>query len=274
MIKKLSEEEIKATVEKIREKYKKIIKEFKKSNSLLEAFEDRYRRVLKTHIDLSAFLLGEIEAVEEIYKNEEKKQKEKALRLEARKSIREENSFADRILKENLEKIQKYDPAVINNKADEEIERLLGAVRTLLVEYWPVIILITKAIYKSSISKIFEDYYHQLIMNYDYKDCPPIAKFYKNALESLYITNSKRVENERFYIIKETAFLLHDILKSLKQLLEEDSEFLETNKIKMDSYDEKIKKFNSLTYKQAVILVINYINQIINDFRIKELKRE
>lgn len=272
MKRELTDQEIKVTVDKIREKYRKIITDFKKSNAILEAFEDRYMRVLKSHIDISVFLLAEIEVVDEIYKKEEDKQKQKAMRLQAKKNIKTGESFADKVMQENFDRITKYELVPLSKNADEEIERLLGAVRFLLISYWPALLNITKNIYENSIAKIFNDYYHNLVINYDYKECPPIAKSYKYALESMQ-ANNKRVETERYHIIKETAFLLNDILKSLNELLKEENPSLET-KMKIDQTDKILKaNFENLSYKEALLKVKNYIYQILIDFRIRDLKR-
>ena len=70
MWKKLSNEEITKTVEKIKEKYNNLINDFNMPKSLLTSFEDRYMNTLKASNDLSVFLLAEIEAVAELYKKE------------------------------------------------------------------------------------------------------------------------------------------------------------------------------------------------------------
>ena len=95
MWKKLNEEEIKKTLEKIRNKYKELIMKFNKPKILLEAFEDRYIRTLRNKMDISVFLLGEIDALAELHITESEKQKKKA--LEKRRKHSSKKSFADKI---------------------------------------------------------------------------------------------------------------------------------------------------------------------------------
>ena len=84
-MKKLSDIEIKQVLEKIRSKYKNLINEFNKPSTMSNAFEDRYISVLKNRMDLSTFLLAEIEAVEQLYKIEVQKEKDRQLEIKMNK---------------------------------------------------------------------------------------------------------------------------------------------------------------------------------------------
>ena len=72
MWKKLTHDEIKKVLSKIRQKYEILISDYNKSSTILENFEDRYISALQNKMDLSVFLLAEIEAVEELINKEEK----------------------------------------------------------------------------------------------------------------------------------------------------------------------------------------------------------
>ncbi|MBN2547228.1 MAG: hypothetical protein JXB50_15605 [Spirochaetes bacterium] len=275
MSKKLNDEEIKITVNKIREKYRKIILDFNRTNAILEAFEDRYIRILKSHIDVSVFLLAEIEAVEEIYWNEEKKMKDKNERLAAKRRMRKKESYADKVMEENLKKIAKYDRVSICNNADEEIERLMGGVRDLINNYWPAVTVVLKHTPESSIKNNFNEFYHKLVLNYDYRGEVPVTKSYKYALQTIPV-NNKKIEFERYYIIKETAFLLNDILSLFSDIIKNKNEILTDKKINVNIELDNLLKlhFDGLTHKEAIHKVHDYIKNIIADFRIRDIKRE
>jgi len=275
MAKQLNDQELKITVNKIREKYRKIIDDFKKTNSILEAFEDRYIRILKSHIDVSVFLLAEIEAVEEIYKNEEKKMKERDERLSAKRRMKKKTSYADKVMDENLKKIIKYERIGICSNADEEIERLMGGVRNLINNYWPAVTVVVKHTPENSIKNNFNEFYHKLVLNYDYKGELPVAKSYKYALSTIPV-NNKKIEFERYYIIKETAFLLNDILTYFNSIIKNNNEMLSDKKINVNIELDNLLKlhFDGLTHKEAFHKVHDYIKNLIADFRIRDIKKE
>jgi len=273
MYKKLSEKEIIHTLEKIRKKYKEIIMKFNKPKIILDAFEDRYLRTLRHKMDISVFLLGEIDAIAELYQMEEEKLKKKA--LEKKQKHSHKKSFADKIYEENRKKILKYPKVTICIGADEELERLIGAIRDILNNYWPIINLIFKNEFNSTTKNIFNDYYHKLLAQYDYKDNVPITKSYIFSLQKIPRDN-KKIDYEHHYILKETAFLLNDILDSILNTI--NNEFLSLHNEKIDilniNNDFITKNFSGLNFKQGLEKIMNYLQEIINDFRIKEIKRK
>ncbi len=64
--KKLTPGEIKSIVDKIRKKYDEYTYKYFKPKTLKDAFEDRYIKALRSSVDVSAFFLAEISAIEEL----------------------------------------------------------------------------------------------------------------------------------------------------------------------------------------------------------------
>lgn len=273
---KLTNQEIYHTLDKIREKYRELIDEFKKPKSLLDAFEERYISTLKSRMDLSVFLMAEIEAYEQLYNKEvEKRKNDERKKNEQKKKTEVSKSFADKIYEENKKKILKYPLLELYDGADDEVERLLGGVRKLITEFWPAITYIYKDDMKTSGKRRFGDYYHKLITMYDYKDEVPFAKHYIESLKRIPRDNRK-VEHEHQYLMKETAFILNDLLENFKEVLEND--FLPSPESKLNISDTigtgwHLKHFKDLTVRESFEKVKNFIQSIIDDFRFKDIKR-
>ena len=119
---KLSPEEITKVVAKIRERYDEYIFKYFKSKTVKFAFEERYAEVLQKRMDISNFLIAEIEAIQELIKREEAKIAAGPQSEQGRESLADR---VERIYQENLEKIRKYPEIEIHPTANEEIKRLV-----------------------------------------------------------------------------------------------------------------------------------------------------
>ena len=276
-MKELNDKEIRLAVNKIKSKYEEIIRKFNKGRSLIDAFEERYMRALKNRMNISVFLLAEIEAVEELYKKEEaKKELENIAKSQKSNNIPKEN-FADKVYNENLKKIAKYPRIHLRNDTDEEIERLLGAVRDLINHYWHALVIIYKEKRFSNESDAIQEYYHKLLANYDYTGDFPIAKRYVDALKRK-PTDLKKLDYEHRYILQETAFLLNDIAKTLNDVIQMESipnpdKKLDIKQVTLKSDSWFYEYFKNLTHKQSVEKVLKYVNEVIDDFRFRGIKR-
>jgi hypothetical protein len=133
-LEKLSPEEITKVVAKIRQRYDEYIFKYFKPQTVKFAFEERYAEVLQKRMDISTFLMAEIEAVQELIKREEAKVAAGPQAEQGRESLTDR---VERIYQENLEKIRKYPEIDIHPTANEEIKRLVGALNTLDSEHWP-----------------------------------------------------------------------------------------------------------------------------------------
>jgi len=269
---KLTDQEIRLALEKIRQKYQILIDKFHKPYTIAKLFEDRFMNALKSKADISVFLLAEIEAVQEIYNQEVEKQKQREEESMTKKI--NQKSFADKVLEENQKKIIKYPKIDVSPDADEEIERLFGAIRVLILNFWPIINQIYKNEPNYPAKRLISNYYHTLLTKYDYKGEVPIAKSYIIALNMI-PKNFKKIDYERNYIIKETAFLLNEMLTEMKKIMNEDALPNPQNKLSFNDSNNKVLKENShgISYKDGFNKVIEYLSGVILDFRIKDLKK-
>ncbi|HPO48806.1 MAG TPA: hypothetical protein PLO89_00630 [Spirochaetota bacterium] len=273
---KLNEREINLVLTKIKNKYQKLISEFKKSRTLADGFEERYFNALKSKIDLSTFLLAEIEAVEELYKREEeKKSKEIPLKKQEQKPA---PTIADKVYEENKKRIEKYPRLILDvSDADEDTERLLGGVREFINSYFQAITTIYKERRHTNEGEKNNNFSNKFLSSYDYKGEIPIARQYVIALQRR-PRDFKKIEYEHKFVLKETAFLLNEILDLLESIaIKEDipqpDKKLSLQKDKSSQENKFYEYFNNLTYKEAFEKVRGFLKDLITDFRFKDIKR-
>ena len=114
-------------------------------------------------------------------------------------------------------------------------------------------------------------------MNYDYTGDSPIARRYVDALHRK-PQNFKTIDNERRYILQETAFLLNDIAQNLNDLIQMEkipnsNSKLNTKEVTLKSNSWFYEYFKNLTHKESIQKVLKYINEIIEDFRFRNIKK-
>ena len=272
---KLSDQEINIVLKKIKNKYEKLISEFKKSRTLAESFEERYVNVLKSRLDLTTFLMAEIEAVEELYKREQEK---RVVQENEKKEQQPKVTVADKVYEENKKKIEKYRRVVLNAQdADEDLERLLGAVREFINNYFPCLTTIYKDRRHTNEGERINFFSNKFLSNYDYKGEVPLSRQYVIALERR-PRDFKKIEYEHKFVMKETAFLLNDIIDLLDSIISKDDipqpeKKLILQKEKGNDNNWFYEYFNNLTYKDAIEKVRTFLKDLITDFRFKDIKR-
>jgi len=253
-IKKLTPGEITDVIEKIRKRYDEYIYKYFKPKILKGAFEDRYLEALRNNLDISSFLLAEISVIEELIKNEEE-------RIEAKpaypkKEAEKKKSLADKVLEENRKKIEKYEDIFIHQDARGEMRKLLGALNELDVKYWGGLaaILRNTPYSMNSVTMINMETQLRYLGSVTGEGVPQRLERYLAMLRAFPRDYHALDREEKEYIL-EVSFFLHDLLGLLKLVGE--------------GY-EKQKSFN----KNDLNEIIKYINGVIADFRLKDLKRK
>lgn len=274
---KLSEQEIDLVLKKIKNKYEKLISEFKKSRVLLENFEDRYLKALKSRFDITTFLMAEIEALDELFKKEEEKKSQQE--KEKSEKINQNPTIADKVYEENKKRILKYIRVPLNHiDSDEDLERLFGAVREFINDHLPSLEYIYRDKRHSTDGEKINFYTNKFLSNYDYKGEVPISRQYLGALERI-PKDYKKIEYEHNFAMKETAFLLNELLDVLEKILKNETIPLPENKILLDKprnskeSSKFYENYNGLVFKEAFQKTINFLGEIIHDFRFKNIKK-
>ncbi|MBN1798298.1 MAG: hypothetical protein JW822_06960 [Spirochaetales bacterium] len=251
-MKKLTPSEITDVVAKIRKKYDEYHYKFFKSLSYKREFEKRYLAALKNNVDISSFLLAEISAIKELIKRAE----EKYLNKEIKTNNVKEKSFADKVFEENKRKIMKYNDLNFHKDANEEIRRLFGALNTLEQEYWPNLYPALKSTGYSLNTKTMMNLENQLheLGGSGKEGISPKLERYVTRLNHFPRDYSMVDKEEKNYIL-ETAFLLHDVANVIETVKEKNNVLSEENREKLD-------------------FVLDYVANVINDFRLKEFKKK
>jgi hypothetical protein len=249
---KLSPEEITRVVAKIRQRYDEYIYKYFKPKTVLYAFEERYAETLQKRMDISTFLMAEIEAVQELIKREEARIAAGPQEEQGKESLADR---VERIYQQNLEKIRKYPAIEIHPTANEEIKRLVGALNKLDNEHWPRLtdILRDTAYSRSSMSMV------NMEGQLRYLGSPGIERVPGALSRYLYHLNRfprdyPAIDREEKEYILESAFFLHDLSEILARVTQNTAELPPPR-------------------REGLEAVREYVLGVIRDFRVKELKR-
>lgn len=270
----LTTTEINLVLNKIRSRYDSYIKDFKKSNSLKEAFEERYILTLRMKKNLTAFLYAEIEAVEEIYKREKAKQDD----FENERKRKTGKSFADKTLEENRKRFMKYEPVKIDTDVEEEILYLCGGIREFINRHMSVAVIIGKHSGSSIAESALNKAYNNLLLNIDYKGEIPLARHYTDAIRNNLSVNRILFEYQKF--IQDCGFLLNDTISLLKKGHESISSGKDSGKqiSFIPDYsgikNPDIRKiYDGKTRQEGIVTAITFLSNLIADFRLRDIKK-
>lgn len=272
-MKELSVAEINLALEKIRSKYEKLIHNYQKSPSLLTGFHERYIAALKMRKNLTVFLLAEIEAVEEIFKREEKKKKERT----QEKYQKAPPSFVEKVMNENKKRYGLYPALKLSSDSDEEIDHLCGAAREFLNLYLPPAVRITETLSHSVLSKKMNDIYNELLTHISYDGGVPLTKHYVSALE--HSKDNTKVLFEYQKLIQNIGFLLNSCLDTLRKLLDYLEKSSEKNKqagpLLEKAYQTKqtVQLFTGKSYYETLQTIYSRLEILIRNFRLKDIKK-
>jgi hypothetical protein len=247
---RLSRDEIQLALDKILKKYDDYIYRYFKPPGLKSAFEERYFTALRKGMDMESFLSAEIGAIEELLGKEED-------RINAQQAQgATEESFGDKVLRQLSQKIEKYPDIRIHKDANPEIRRFLGALNELHNVYMPLLqesLVNTSYGYNSSIMTNLESRLHWLSVVDQDGVSHSLSRYL--TLFNTFPRDYAAIDHEEKAFIMEAAFFLHDL---------------------SDIISEVQSEYNPLTKgeKDRLARVGTYIDGIIEDFRIKDLKRK
>jgi hypothetical protein len=249
-LRKLTPGEIQSVIAKIRKKYDEYSVKYFKSKTLKDSFEDRYINALEKRVDVSSFLLAEISAIEELIRREE----EKAAAAKAAKPEKKPG-IADRVLEEHRRRIEKYEAVPIHPGARGELCKLLGALVVLEKEHLPNLVPVLRdtAYSMASYDMINLESRLRTLADRDREGIPTYLVRYIAHLKR-FPRSTAVIEREENEFIKESAFFLHDFLTILRRV-KENYRDLEEDK------------------KATLATVLDAVEEIIADFRLKDLKR-
>ncbi len=270
MFQQLSTKEIKLVLEKIRTKYENIITTFGKSQALLDNFNDRYFDALKKRTNITVFLLAEIEAVEEIFKNEE----QKVADAEKKRKMKQGKSFIDGVMEENKRRYSKYPRVELSVDCDEEVCHLCGAIRHWLNGYYPVAVMVAKSLNNSALAKKITQSYDEFSYQIGYSGEMSVAKHYLSCVESSHDSNKVMFEYRR--LIQDIGFLLNSNFTLIKELLQNivGNQKVDALLVTLSHSKSIVATFKGKGVFDAVQLVKDELEAIIVDFRLKDIRKK
>lgn len=249
---KLSRAEIQLALDRIVKKYDEYINRFLKSPKLKGAFEERYFDAVRKGLDMASFLAAEVTVVEELLKNEAEHRQAKAVPAEAGEK---KEAFADRIARELMAKVEKYPDVRVHKDGNPEIRHLVGALNQFDEQYIPML--------QDGLKNTIYAFNSQTMMQLDSQlrnlcsrnpDTPPTALNRYLTLLNVFPRDYKVVDREEKAYLMESAFFLNDVFDIIRIVLEENRNLSSSEKEKLDE-------------------VRTFMRAVIEDFRLKDLKR-
>ncbi len=260
-------------LKEIRGEYDKLVMNYSRPRSIAKQFDLRYHDAVEYRLDLMKFLEAEREAVKTLLEQAENRiNTEKTVVKPARgasgrstagkpastvvENTEERISFADRLIQEFAERIEKYPEIIIHPDAAYEIKKLFGALSCVEKDYWSTVDRIIRNI---TGSKRFRDSIdldpeiNRMCIT-GTEGIPSALGTYHRLLERL-PRDYKEVEREEKRCLVSAAGLLKKLQMEIIKALDSGSGNLE---------DEE---------KQKLTEAKVYIDGMIDDFRLRDLAR-
>ncbi|HOT46852.1 MAG TPA: hypothetical protein PLM53_17910 [Spirochaetota bacterium] len=262
----MTEGEINRLIDKLKKRYA----EYSRKNPTwfnMDAFNDRLLMAYRNRMNLEAFILAEIANFEKVRDKYEKKKNEKSF-----------SDQVDRIIDEITARIKKYPAIRFHPKAGVEITHFYGALSDFELNYFPVLFIIAED--KSLKDRLIA--FEQELNNLAAPRGKLPAKRVEDHLMKLRLRDAQELEIERDKneYLKESAFLLHDIIDFCDGLIESRNQEWE-NPLRMNRLyvEDKRKKaittlFAGLTGYGAIMMVRDRASEIIDDFRLTAFRRQ
>ena len=254
-------------LKEIRADYDNLIKNYNRTESLRTEFEFRYHDAVEYRVRLADFLSAEKEAVTLMLKRAEEGKAGKAeasrkagskvsLKQVRDKAVDGERvSYADRLIKEFAERIEKYPEIIIHPDAALEMKKLFGALSCIEKDYWGTI---DRILRNQTGSKRFRD-------EIDLE--PEIGRMCSAGLDGLppalgtYYRLLERLPRDYGAVEREEKRCLVNAAALLKKMLMEIIRAFDGNGSLDDGEKEKLAEAK------------DYIEGMLSDFRLKDLAR-
>lgn len=262
----MSDGELNSLIEKLKQKYQ----EYSRKNPTwfnIEAFEDRRIMAVRNRMNMEAFVLAEIANFEKIREKYEKKKSEKSF-----------TEQVDRIIDEMTARIKKYPQIQFHPKAGLEIAHFYGALSDFALNYYSILfVLVDDKVLKDKLV-VYEGALNIL--------AAPRGKLPSRRIEDHLMKLRRRVaseleiERDKNEYLKESAFLLHEIIDFCDGLIEARNAEWETplrlNKLFVEDRRKKyiMGIFTGLTGYGAIMKVRDQAAAIIEDFRLSAFRKQ
>lgn len=262
----LSKEEINSLIDKLRQKYDEYAEKYSMKWFDNGPFEDRLRMAVKNKMNLEGFILAEITNFEKLKEKYDKKKNEKSF-----------SATVENIIEENTARIRRHPRIEFHPSAGFEISHFYGALAEFTQFYLPVLWILEPDDEAKKSLLAFEN-------SLNFQAMPRGNKPSKRIEDHALLLSRKgitelEIERDASHIMKDCAFLLHEIIDYCGALLEERRAQWE-NPLRFDKlYLEESRKkrmidiFSGTTGYGAILAVSEYAGAVIEDFRLQAFRR-
>lgn len=263
----LSEEEVELLIAKLRNKYASYAEKYSEKWFNPHLFEERLQIALRNRMNLEGFILAEIKNFEEIRKKYDKKKNERPF-----------SEKIDEIMEEHTAQIKKYPPLHFHPAAGFEMSHFYGALSLFTLTSFPILWLVVTDQDRRMKLKQFENALSELAVPRGAK--PPGRIEDHILILSRRDTRELDIERDKNNYLKESAFILHEIIHFCDELLhtknDEWERPLRFDKLYIEGEHKKeiIKRFTNQTGYGAIMTTMHQAQAIINDFRLDAFKRK
>jgi hypothetical protein len=267
----LNERELDKLIGKIRDNYSEYSQKFNSKWFNIEAFESRLRHAIINKMNMESFLLAEVANIEKIKEKYEATQKKTAIRQTFSEKV-------DEILEDINDLIKKYPEKKFHEKANSELMKFYGAINFFALNYFSVLwALIKDRNLKDKLMVLESKFFHNALNSSD--------KESKRIEDHIMILNRRDVqeidiEKDKNDILKDTAFLLHEIINFCDMAVKTRDDFLDlpVNSDKIFTAESQKKEvgeqFVNLTGYGSLLKIKEQAENIINDFRLGAFKKK
>jgi len=270
----LSKSEVEKLMEKLQNQYVEYSKKYGSKWFNLDSFKERYIMAIENKMNLESFIIAEMDNIDKIIDKIEKKIDKKIIHKENSKTYSEK---VDKIVEDNLARIQKYTFIFLHESAGIEISHFYGAIMDFATNYYSILWVIISDQRQKMILDKFDAKLNELAIPRGTN--PP-----KRLQDHVYVISraySKEIDIERDKneYLKESAFLLHEIIDFCEKLNQkkdpnwEEPVKFEKLYIDDDKKQKIIDNFSGMTCSDAILKVKDFAVNIIEDFRLKAFKK-
>jgi hypothetical protein len=263
----LTANEIDLIIKKLRERYREYGRKYSRAWFNIEAFEQRYSMALEKGMNLEGFALAEITNFEKTREKYEKKRDEKPF-----------SKMVDDIMERNAERVRKYPPIYFHPDADLEMVHFYGALQDFTLNRLPVLrVLVDEAAHIDALNRLEDAAAHLAV--------PVGRKHSRRILDHIMVLSRTKAggldaEKDKNAYLRESAFLLHDIVDFCDDLLSLRRSEWETpvrfDRLRIEGKNRNriAADFSSLTGYGAILEVRNRAAEILEDFRLTAFRRK
>ncbi|OQX29341.1 MAG: hypothetical protein B0D92_04275 [Spirochaeta sp. LUC14_002_19_P3] len=242
--------EYKRLAEELTKRYQVLTADYELDAKFIESFNKRLVSAKYGGRNPEEFFEEELKECHNLEKMIHQKHRDNQMKEDALQRYRDRDTFADKIINDIQSRIENYKAINLHPEADREVVKLYGAMAYFDTHYWDVVETYLRRAFPQpgQLDRMsIEQRFWRFVSSRD--DRPPNAlEQYKRILETPGTLNGEKAQEVR-EAVKVLAFFLHELLEVCEKAAQ------------LYGSDARVEE------------AVQYIKTIIEDFRLKHLKR-